>query len=232
MQHRRVIIRGRDQKKFYGGDYTGYAQGLGKNIVDTVGNLASSLGKALAGDLSSIVDSIGKLGLGNMAEKSMPNMLSIRSMLSGEPVGEWHLTVGNPLNPIAVIGNLIMTDATISFGETLGVDDFPTEVKFEVKLKPGKPRDKGDIESMFNNGYGRMTYAPMTALPSSKNTFEKGNSADELYAKLSGQASGNDNWSNDNAVKTIQTRVRQQWGHTFGDSANLLFMINSTKSRF
>ena len=30
------------------------------------------------------------------------------------------------------------------------------EVKFEVDLKHGKPRDKGDIENMFNGGRGRI----------------------------------------------------------------------------
>ena len=178
--------------------------------------------------------------MGNMAEKSMPNFLSIRSMLSGEPVGEWHLTIGNPLNPIAVIGNLILEESTMEWGDTLGADDFPTEVKFTLKLKPGKPRDKGDIESIFNNGYGRMSYAPLTAMPSSQNTFggkNKNNpdnkettasaNADSLYADMT-----TGKYKNDTALKLIKDRVTAQWGETFGNSANLLFMINATKSRF
>ena len=50
-------------------------------------------------------------------------------MLSGYPTGDWHLVVGNPLNPIAMIGNLICTNVKITFGEDLGPDDFPTELK-------------------------------------------------------------------------------------------------------
>ncbi len=236
-----------DQSKFYSGDYTGYAKSIGTQISATMSDLADGLTKILSGDFSSLIKTIANLTLGNMSEKSMPNALSIRSMLSGDPVGEWHLTVGNPLNPIAVIGNLIMEETTIEFGETLGVDDFPTEVKFTVKLKPGKPRDKGDIESMFNNGYGRMSYAPLTTLPSSKNTF--GTAADnpdtstpktaadiakayeesqEKMSKLYDELKG----STDTAITTIKKRVTEMWGPTFGDSANLLFMINATKSRF
>ena len=30
------------------------------------------------------------------------------------------------------------------------------EAKFEIDLKHGKPRDKGDIENMFNAGQGRI----------------------------------------------------------------------------
>jgi len=78
--------------------------------------------------------------------------------LTGEPVGEWHLVIGNPMNPIAMIGNLICTDIDFEFNDELGADDFPTELTINVKLKHGRPRDKGDIESMFNYGNGRMYY--------------------------------------------------------------------------
>ena len=47
----------------------------------------------------------------------------------------------------------------MSFGGGLGYDDFPMEVSFQIDMKHGKPRDKGDIENMFNAGQGRI-YAP------------------------------------------------------------------------
>jgi len=239
-----------DQKKFYSGDYSGYAKSVGTQMSSTMNDLAAGLTKILSGDFSSLLKTIANLTLGNMSEKSMPNALSIRSMLSGDPVGEWHLTVGNPLNPIAVIGNLILDETTIEFGETLGIDDFPTEVKFTVKLKPGKPRDKGDIESIFNNGYGRMSYAPLSTLPSAKNTFgtAKDNPDDKtsktaaemqkLYEKVTDsgtQADYNELRTavyHDTSAALIQSRVKEMWGGTFSDSANLLFLINASKSRF
>ena len=82
----------------------------------------------------------------------------MRSLLTGSPIGEWHLVLGNPMNPIAMIGNLVVSDAELEFGDVLGADDFPTELKLNVKLRHGKPRDKGDIESMFNLGNGRLYY--------------------------------------------------------------------------
>ena len=55
-------------------------------------------------------------------------MLSIRALLTGEPVGEWHLMVGNPFNPMLMIGNLILDSANLKIeDEMLGVDDFPTK---------------------------------------------------------------------------------------------------------
>lgn len=77
-------------------------------------------------------------------------------MLSGYPVGEWHLVVGNPLNPIAMIGNLVCTNVKISFNDDLGPDDFPTELTATFNLSPGRQRHRGDWESMFNRGNGRL----------------------------------------------------------------------------
>lgn len=82
---------------------------------------------------------------------------SMRSTLSGEPTGEWHLVVGNPMNPIATIGNLVCTNCTMEFDEELGTDDFPIGVTFTVSLKPAQPRDKYGMESMFNLGGGSLT---------------------------------------------------------------------------
>lgn len=223
-----------DQNKFYSGDFKGYATSIGTEMKSTLSSLQAGLSKILSGDFSSIMGTITSLIGGKLSEKTMPQTLSIRSMLSGEAVGEWHLTVGNPMNPIAVIGNLILEDTTMEFGETLGPDDFPTELIFTVKLKPGKPRDKGDVESLFNSGYGRMSYAPLTALPSMSNTFGKKGKKDEPADKIFNRLNdpNNTEGGKDPAVTLIRDRVTRQWGETFGNSANLLFMINATKSRF
>jgi hypothetical protein len=89
-----------------------------------------------------------------------PGILGFKATLTGDPVGEWHLMVGNPFNPLLTIGNLIVTNAKLKLSENFGVDDFPTDISFEITLEHGKPRDKGDIESMFNRGEGRLHYAP------------------------------------------------------------------------
>jgi hypothetical protein len=83
------------------------------------------------------------------------NLMLIKPLITGEPVGEWHLTVGNPMQPVAMIGNLICTGMSMTLSEELGYDDFPTSIKFKVTLDHGRDRDKGDIESMFNMGQGR-----------------------------------------------------------------------------
>ena len=82
-----------------------------------------------------------------------PAMYAISSFVSGEDLGLWHVTVGNPLNPIAVIGNLIVTNTELSFADApLGLDDFPTELKVSVTLKHCRPRDMVGIGHMFTRG--------------------------------------------------------------------------------
>lgn len=81
-----------------------------------------------------------------------------KSTLNGSPTGEWHLQVGNPFAPIMMIGNLWCTSATFTFNDDLSADDFPTDLKVNLKLEYGRQRDASDIQSMFNNGVGRIYY--------------------------------------------------------------------------
>jgi len=48
----------------------------------------------------------------------------------------------------------------VEFGNELGPDDFPTEVKITVNLEHGMPRDRDAIQSMFNRGMGRIYDIP------------------------------------------------------------------------
>jgi hypothetical protein len=145
-----------DMKKLYGGDIAGYFTSLTKDFSKSAGNLFS--GGALEG--------LKKLG-GNLLGGSLMNLFgkpsgtqAAAAFLTGASTGAWHLTIGNPLNPIAVIGNLTCTDADFEFEGPLGYEDFPSKLKITINLKPGRYRDKGDIESMFNAGRGRIYLTP------------------------------------------------------------------------
>lgn len=97
--------------------------------------------------------------LGDLAVSTFgtgPAPMALPALISGAPHGEWHLTLGNPIYPIAMIGNLHLKSSTLSFVGPLGKDDFPSGLKLEVTLFHGKPRDKDDFESMFNGGTGRL----------------------------------------------------------------------------
>jgi hypothetical protein len=146
------------------GNFSGY---MGSVVNDVETGMKGLFGDANGNfDANSIVDglkNVGKNLLGNMLGSFLGSQVggatgtvATKAFISGEPTGDWHLTVGNPLNPIVMMGNMICDNATMTLGQGLGYDDFPLEAKFELDLKHGKPRDKGDIENMFNAGQGRI----------------------------------------------------------------------------
>ena len=153
-----------DISKLRQGDFSGY---MGSVVQDVETGFKGLFGTADGGfDANSILDglkNVGKTLLGNMSGGFLSSQVgaisgtqATKTFISGEPTGNWHLTVGNPLNPIVMMGNMICDNATMTLGKGLGYDDFPMEVSFELDLKHGKPRDKGDIENMFNAGRGRI----------------------------------------------------------------------------
>jgi len=150
-----------DQQKFYSGDVGGYVDSVIKEFSGMGDKFSTMFEKLLQDPISALKELAtggAKFIMGKAAAKDRPQIMAMNSLLTGAPIGEWHLVVGNPMNPIAMIGNMICTDVDFEFGELLGADDFPNEMKVTIKLKHGKPRDKGDIESMFNMGNGRLYY--------------------------------------------------------------------------
>jgi hypothetical protein len=89
-----------------------------------------------------------------------PAMYAFNSLLTGEAVGPWHLTIGNPRNPIMSMGNMIMIGSELQQSGPLGIDDFPSELKLTVTLKHGRPRDAVEIEKMYTKGRSSI-YRPM-----------------------------------------------------------------------
>lgn len=111
--------------------------------------------------LNSMFGNINKMWKDQVIQQTtMPNIQGLKAILTGEPTGNWHLTVGNPLNPIMVVGNLICTKMTVDWDTELGPDDFPMGMKVTYTLEHGMARDKAGIQSMFNRGAGRIYKLP------------------------------------------------------------------------
>lgn len=91
-----------------------------------------------------------------------PQRQAVNSLLNDSPTGLWHLTIGNPKHPIMSMGNMILTDVQIQHYGPLGLDDFPTGLKVEIKLKHAMPRDAMKIEQMYMMGDFRI-YQPLGA---------------------------------------------------------------------
>jgi hypothetical protein len=165
--------------------------------------------------------------------------LIYRSILDGRATGEWHLTIGNPMNPWAVMGNLYLKTVKVTFDEKLSIDDFPTEVKFVVTLGHGRPRAKQDIESIFNMGNGAMSFTKLSPPSSAYNSYgeatsnrlnsalpgsqiSEGGGGDPI--PLTGNSAVSDAERAQNQELDVQAleegraRVRERYGEAFGNA--------------
>lgn len=172
------------QSSFEWNNVLGRLGDIMSQTVGAVGSLLQSVSSALFGDSSQITNMFGKMadvdstGAGKSAvnnmlnnlnkmwsdhviqQTTMPSIAGMKALLSGEPVGNWHLTVGNPLNPILVCGNLICSKMDVQFSDELGPDDFPVSMKVTYTIDHGMARDKAGIQSMFNRGDGKIYKLP------------------------------------------------------------------------
>jgi hypothetical protein len=163
-----VASRFGDLDKLKSGDLSGYMGTVVDEVSDGFSNVFGTPDQGYTKE--SVLSGLKKVGgniLGNMLGGFVDSMfgappayVAAKGMLTGEATGNWHITVGNPINPIAMMGNMILTDSKISFDGGLGYDDFPEKLKCSMTFKHARPRDKTDIESMFNAGKGRLYGSP------------------------------------------------------------------------
>ena len=132
--------------------------------------------------------------------------LVLRALLDGRAVGEWHLMIGNPMDPFAVIGNLCMKSTTITFSDELGADDFPVSIKFKVTLTHGRPRAKQDIESMFNHGGGGLSMTKLAPTSSEMNSFGEYNST-RLAKAYGTDGENNSKFANTQFMKDLSSSI-------------------------
>jgi hypothetical protein len=181
-----------DMEGFFGSLKDQFASGW-SNLTDSlntdggVGDFFSSLGN------SKLADNIVGGGLMKLLNGPQGSTL-VNSFITGDPTGNWHLTIGNPMMPMMMIGNLTLQDAQFEFDGPLGYEDFPSKLKVTITLKPGRPRDKGEIESMFNAGRGRMYVQSDGYNPGSQEQittpYGKQRSADDFDRRVSDLANG------------------------------------------
>lgn len=179
-----------DQSKLKSGDFGGF---LGSIVGDVMNGATNMLKDISANGLMGSKLGNNLIGGGLMELFGSPQGgEAINAFLTGDPTGQYHVTIGNPLNPIAVVGNLYCDNADFEFGGELSYEGFPTELKVKVSLKPARPRDKADIEKMFNGGKQRMYLTPENGVNTnnSTNTSAYGNADNpeqaDIYRKMTG----------------------------------------------
>ena len=203
----------------------------GKSPLQVIGAIVKHTG------LWSGVQGMIKNGLGR------PAVYALDSLLTGDNVGLWHLTIGNPRNPIMSIGNLIIDKSEITQSGPLGLDDFPTDLMVSVSLKHGRPRDSAEIQKMYTKGSGPI-YTPLGAKAASnfykltsikysaditKDEKDKENSVFNFIEQQ--KASTNDNAKSNSALTTTeQTKIVATSAIVSDKSADLVDTANSMLS--
>jgi hypothetical protein len=145
---------------FWGGEvrYTNSGQGsIGRPLGDISKLQNGQYGdffKSVLGDLKGLAGGGTMGGITGLLGKTANNLLGgalmdlfntpqggqiAQALLTGDPTGSWHVTVGNPLNPIAVIGNLICEKTEVQFTGPLGPLDFPENLEVSVTLNRVDP---------------------------------------------------------------------------------------------
>lgn len=203
----------------------------GKSPLQVIGAIVKHTG------LWSGVQGMIKNGLGR------PAVYALDSLLTGDNVGLWHLTIGNPRNPIMSIGNLIIDKSEITQSGPLGLDDFPTDLMVSVSLKHGRPRDSAEIQKMYTKGSGPI-YTPLGAKAASnfykltsikysanitKDENDKENSVFNFIEQQKASTNANAK-SNSTRTTTEQTKIVATSAIASDKSADLVNAANSMLS--
>ena len=126
----------------------------------TTGKVVNKIGSAQKGAQKMAEMNLGQAMMGSIKNKlGRPALYAFDSLLTGAKVGLWHVTIGNPKNPIATFGNLIMTNAKITHSGPLGFDDFPTDLHVSVTLKHAMSRDATEISKMYTKGQNGIYFS-------------------------------------------------------------------------
>jgi len=84
------------------------------------------------------------------------NLKSSLALTTGDPTTPWHLTVGNPLNPLLSIGNIHLTNGSIDFGNEMNFNNLPDKIRVSFNVGFGRPLGRMELMDIFNIKYERL----------------------------------------------------------------------------
>lgn len=201
-------------------------QSIQASVGETVSNMEQAIKAGKVGEKAetALVNTF-QAGTALALADAIPHMIAIKSALSDRPIGEWHLVVGNPMNPIMVMGDLVVSNCILKFDEEMGPDDFPTGCTFTIKLQQGKPRDKVAIERMFNLGEAKLLFTKIRNPSSADDTFGETNNTrfKQFFSTSTGEKGANELTDDDKqaiqqqlgtgSFDRYRNRIRKSYGY-------------------
>lgn len=143
------------------GGFTDFMDAFAQDYSNVTKTFSDQLNLKFGGNwwsmLKASLNALGGMILGGALNKlGRPAKAYANSLLSEQPVGFWHITIGNPHHPIMSLGNMILRNTTVEHTGPLGLDDFPTGIKVTCEFDRGKPRDLREIEKIYMHGNDRI----------------------------------------------------------------------------
>ena len=139
----------------------------------TLKDMVSKIQKMLSDDFNNLVNSVSSPNdilnaTLNIIDGAFTYIISryredLKAALSvdtGLPSGIWHMTIGNPKNPIISCGDLIITNSTLKLGNEMGYNDFPNSFEIEYELESARERGRESLIRIMNSGRGRLYVYP------------------------------------------------------------------------
>jgi hypothetical protein len=197
-----------DPSKLASGDYGGYMDSLMSGLTDRIDTLSKGKGFSIPEGVGNMLKSLGgnlmsQITGGALDKMGRPGAQAMNSLLTGDDTGEWHVTVGNPANPIISVGNLALTKTDVSLEGALGPDDFPTKILVTCSLEPARPRDRIDMMNMFSRN--NRTY--LTTTPKSVQYNKEARSKPSLKGTNKGQSQDKDATFNESTIQSIDNNL-------------------------
>lgn len=115
--------------------------------------------------------------------------------LTGGHTAPWHISIGNPKHPWFVCGNMVLETCEIIPGGELGYNDMFTEFTVKIKLRSGRTMHRGELESLFNSGSGRIYDKPEKVL-----TYNVMDGTEVIVPASGGPISVNNSAANNNST--------------------------------
>ena len=197
-----------------------------KELVDNLLNNKTDLSKLAMNIFNNGIDAVTGILQNHLGR---PAIYQFNSILDGDLTGLWHLTVGNPLNPIMSIGNLIMTKAEVQHYGPLGIDDFPTGLKVTVSLKHAQPRDSARIEHMYTKGLGTI-YQSLNAIKDINQVYSIGKSAAKTGNNTNNNNTANNTTNNKDNVPNYYKEAAADYNNIKSNYNEYNYLvINSSK---
>lgn len=94
-----------------------------------------------------------------IVKKFETRILGIINALTGQPSGNYHVTIGNPKRPLFCSGDMIVKEVSLKFGETLAFNDLPSRITADFTMTNARPIGLQEIMARFAQGQGR-SYKP------------------------------------------------------------------------